>query len=451
MSSVAPDRVQAAAELVEDLRASGVELVRISYPDLHGICRSKDVPIAAAEHALEHGMAQTEAIMTVDLGHNVVAGFEHGFRDYREVPDLATMVRHPEDPTVAWCLADGVSAEGEPFPLDPRGALKRAIAGLDALGYEPIAGPEYEFYLVEPGTWRPYVGHDSSVYTCGAVADPAGILREIVRCAGALGLLPTFATQEYGRGQYEVNLLHGPALDASDRAFRLKALCKDVASRHGLLATFMGQISDDEGSGFHLHVSLADSAGENAFAAPDGEHGISDVARRFAAGILAHMPALTAFLNPTVNAYRRFVVESLAPTHVNWGLENRLALLRIPDERGDSTRIEVRSGDGTANPYLVIAAMLNAGRDGIERELDLPGPPVEGNPYENDEAALGQPLPNSLDQTLAALEADSWLRDAMGPELVDTFVLIKRYELDRWNAELAKVTEWERREYAHHL
>ncbi|MFL5891096.1 MAG: hypothetical protein ACJ76M_18675, partial [Solirubrobacteraceae bacterium] len=145
MSSVAPDRVQAAAELVEDLRASGVELVRISYPDLHGVCRSKDVPIAAAEHALEHGMAQTEAIMTVDLGHNVVAGFEHGFRDYREVPDLSTVVRHPEDPTVAWCLADGVDAEGEPFTLDPRGALKRAIAALAALGYEPIAGPEYEF------------------------------------------------------------------------------------------------------------------------------------------------------------------------------------------------------------------------------------------------------------------------------------------------------------------
>jgi glutamine synthetase len=451
MSSVAPDRVQAAAELVEDLRASGVQLVRISYPDLHGVCRSKDVPIDAAPHALEHGMAQTEAIMTVDLGHNVVAGFEHGFRDYREVPDLATVTRMPDDPSIAWCLADGISADGTPFPLDPRGALKRAIAGLAEHGYEPITGPEYEFYLVEPGTWRPYVGHDSSVYTCGSVSDPGGVLREIVTCAGALGLKPTFATQEYGRGQYEVNLLHGSALDAADRAFRLKALCKDVAARHGLLATFMGQISEDEGSGFHIHASLADASGENAFAASDDAERMSDLARRFAAGILAHMPALTAFLNPTVNAYRRFIVESLAPTHINWGHENRLALLRIPDEREEATRVEIRSGDGTANPYLVIASVLHAGRDGIERELELPGPPVEGNPYENPEEALGQPLPNSLDQTLDALEADTWLREAIGPELVDTFVLIKRYELDRWHQELAKVTEWERREYAHHL
>jgi glutamine synthetase len=450
MSSVAPDRLQAAAELGEDLRESGVELVRISYPDLHGICRSKDVPIAAADHALEHGMAQTEAIMTVDLRHNVVAGFEHGFRDYRELPDLATVVRMPDDSSVAWCLADGVSANGEPFPLDPRGALRRAVAALAAHDFVPITGPEYEFYLVEPGTWEPYVRHDSSVYTCGPRSDPAGVLREIVRCAAGLGLRPTFATQEYGRGQYEVNLLHGPALDAADRAFRLKAVCKEVASRHGLLATFMGQISDDEGSGFHLHLSLADAGGENAFAAADAPDGLSPVARRFAAGLLAHMPALTAFLNPTVNAYRRFIVESLAPTHINWGHENRLALLRFPDERGDHSRVEIRSGDGTANPYLVMAAVLHAGRDGIERELELPGPPVEGNPYENEEA-LGAPLPNSLDQTLDALEADEWLREALGPELVDTFVVIKRYELDRWHAELAKVTEWERREYAHHL
>jgi glutamine synthetase len=450
MKSVAPDRVQAAAELVEDLDASGVEVLRISYSDLHGVCRSKDVPIDAAAHALEHGMAQTEAIMTVDLRHNVVAGFEHGFRDYHELPDLSTVVRMPDDPSVAWCLADGVAADGEPFALDLRGAVRRAVAALAAHGFEPIVGPEYEFYLVEPETWRPYVGHDSSVYTCGPRSDPAGVLREIVRCAGGLGLKPTFSTQEYGRGQYEVNLLHGPALDAADRAFRLKALCKEVASCHGLLATFMGQLSDDEGSGFHIHLSLFDATGENAFAASEGPDGLSNVARRFSAGLLAHMPALTAFLNPTVNAYRRFVVESLAPTHVNWGLENRLALLRIPDERDTATRVEIRSGDGTANPYLVVAAVLHAGRDGIERELELPGPPVEGNPYEN-EAALGEPLPNSLDQTLDALEADTWLREAIGPRLVDTFVLIKRYELDRWHAEQRKVTEWERSEYAHHL
>jgi glutamine synthetase len=162
------------------------------------------------------------------------------------------------------------------------------------------------------------------------------------------------------------------------------------------------------------------------------------------------MPALTAFLNPTVNAYRRFVDESLAPTNVNWGLENRLALLRFPSERAAATRAEVRSGDATANPYLVVAAILAAGLDGIERELAL-GPPVDGNPYELDAAALGPPLPSTLDDALAALEADRAIWDGVGDELCATFARIKRHELGRWHAELAKVTDWERREYAHHL
>jgi glutamine synthetase len=428
----------------------GVELVRVSYPDLHGICRGKDVPLDAFEYVREHGIAQTEAVMTVDLRHNVVAGFEHGFRDFRAVPDLATLVRRPDDPSVMWCLASGYDDHGRLWPVDPRNALRTACDALAARDLHPVAAAELEFYLVEEGTWRPYVGHDSSVYTTGPVSDPRGVLRAIVAAARDAGLRPTVATQEYGRGQYEINLMHGPALDAADRAFRFKALAKDVAHAHGLLATFMGQLTDDdEGSGFHLHVSLAGPDGANAFFDPADDDGLSAAARGFAGGVLAHMPALTALLNPTVNAYRRFVAESLAPTHVNWGLENRLALLRFPGERGPATRAEVRSGDGTANPYLVMAGLLRAGVDGLERGLELPAP-VTGNPYERPET-LGEELPRTLDAALDALATDTVLWEGIGAALCETFAQIKRYELDRWHAELAKVTEWERREYAHHL
>jgi glutamine synthetase len=433
------------------LGTDGVELVRVSYPDLHGICRGKEIPIEAFDEIVRSGIAQTEAIMTVDLRHNVVAGFEHGFRDFWAVPDLDTLVRLPSDPAIAWCLADGRAAHGEPFDLDPRGILRREVEALERLGLAPIVGPELEFYLLERPGWQPYVARDSSVYTFGPAADPRGVVRTIIRAARDLGLKPIAAAQEYGRGQYEINLRHGPALEAADRAFRFKATVKDIAAQHGLLGTFMGQLrDDDEGSGFHLHVSLEDAAGANAFDAPDNADGLSDTARAFVAGVLEHLPALTAFLNPTINAYRRFIPDSLAPTHVNWGLETRLGAVRCPLERGAATRFELRSADGTANPYLSIAAVLAAGRDGIEHGL-FPPAPVPDNPYELPEGERGAPLPRTLDAALAELDRDEWLVRQLGSPVCRTFRTIKQAELVRWRAELAKVTEWERHEYAHHL
>lgn len=434
----------------ESLRAAGVEVVRVSYVDLHGICRGKDVPVEAYDSVAEHGIAQTEAIMTIDLRHHIIAGFEHGFRDFWVIPDPATLTRLPSDPTIAWCLADTRRRDG-PFPLDPRHALRQTIAALAEHGLRAVVAPELEFYVVEPGTWGAYAARHSSVYTCGPISDPRGVVRAILRQARDLGLQPTVATQEYGRGQYEINLRHGEALEAADRSFRFKTLVKDVAAEHGLLATFMGQLhDDDEGSGLHLHLSCLGEDGANAFADPTAPDGLSASARHFAAGVLAHLPALTAILSPTVNAYRRFVVESLAPTHVNWGVDNKLAAIRVPAEGGEATRIELRTGDGTANIHLAVAAVIAAGTDGLARELTLPEP-VTGNPYELDAARLGRELPTTLDAALDALAADRTIVEALGPELCATYEQVKRYELDRWHAELRRVTAWERDEYAHHL
>jgi glutamine synthetase len=292
------------------------------------------------------------------------------------------------------------------------------------------------------------VARNSSVYTAGVAADPRGILHELVRSLRGVGIGPTTAAQEFGRAQYEINLRHGPALDAADRALRLKAVVKDVAARHGLHATFMGKPRDgDEGSGFHLHVSLRHAGtGANAFDDAAGPDGLSETARRFAAGVLAHMPALTALLDPTVNAYRRFEDDSLAPTHVNWGLDNKLALLRVPPERGAAARIEVRSGDGTANPYLLVGGILAAGLLGVREGAELP-PPVRGNPYDEDDARLGPRLPADLGAALEALEADRPLVELVGKRLVEMFVLVKRDELRRFRQHQVRVTDWEREEY----
>ena len=261
-----------------------------------------------------------------------------------------------------------------------------------------------------------------------------------------MGLGAYAAGHEYMTGQYEINLRHGEALDAADRAFRLKAAVKDVAALNGLVATFMGKpFNDQGGSGLHLHVSL-DGVGGNAFDAPGEPSGVSTAMRRFLAGVIHHAPALMALLNPTINAYRRTVPDSLAPTHANWGWDNRSAFGRVPPERGDATRLEIRVGDGSANPYLAIAVVLQAGLHGLREEMEAPAP-VAGDAYRAG-AGRGLRLPRTLEEALDALESDEVLAGALGAEIVEPFVAMKRSEIERHRSH---VSEWELDEYLHHL
>ena len=325
--------------------------------------------------------------------------------------------------------------------------------GLTELGLAPVVGPELEFFLVErdpsaPGGIRRRVDRPSMVYTVGPQADPGGLVRAMTEALAQIGLEASAVSHEFMAGQYEINLRHAGALTAADRAFRLKAAVKDMAAQHGLVATFMGKpFNDQGGSGAHLHISLEDDDGRNAFDAPDRPHGVAPALGAFTAGLLAHAPALTALLAPTVNAYRRLRPDALAPTHANWGWDNRTTFVRVPPERGAGTRVEVRAGDGTGNPYLAIAAVLAAGADGIRRSL-APPPPVAGDAYRAAADVIGTPLPRTLDEALDALEADAAIRAALGPEIVATFLAVKRAESDRHHA---WVSDWDVAEYLDHL
>jgi glutamine synthetase len=316
-----------------------------------------------------------------------------------------------------------------------------------------VLGPELEFYLCEPDPadprgWRPYAVQDSPVYTVGSVADPRGVLSRMLQATVDLGLGAVAAAHEYGRAQYEINLRHGPAMDSADRAFRFKSLVKELAAREGLLATFMGKpFNDDEGSGFHLHISLCDADGANVCADPEGEEGLSTMTRQFLAGLIEHAPAIMVFFNPTVNAYRRISAEALVPTRASWGHDHRMTLVRVPKERGSGTRVELRVGDGTASPYLAYAAALAAGLDGIRRELEPPAP-IEGMIYELPEEVQGAALPTTFADALEALRGDQVIFDALGAGVIETFEVIKSAELERFRS---WVTDWEFREYAHRL
>ena len=211
---------------------------------------------------------------------------------------------------------------------------------------------------------------------------------------------------------------------------------------HGLTATFMGRCVDGGGtSGYHIHVSLWDEERHNMMEDASDPHGVSALARAFVGGQLAHGRGMTAVLAPTVNAYKRFRAKELAPYWIDWALDNRSAYVRVPGDRGRSTRVECRGADGAANPYLAAALVIFAGLDGIERELD-PGPPTAGA-YEP--VGERETIPFSLEEALDALEADAFLRGKLGAQFLQAFTTIKRNEARRFSL---AVTDWELREYA---
>lgn len=425
-----------------------VQTIRVVYPDLHGVQRGKDVPLTELDRAAR-GLNFCWAVMGTDLQHTPVVGGELGYPDMLAIPDLSTLVELPWEPDVACALAD-LTRYGEPEPTDMRGLVRRAEAGLAELGVAAKVGPELEFFVCEPdgtGGWRRHVDNLSMVYTVGPQADPQNVLKGMLSACAALGIGAIAANHEFMNSQYEINLGEAPPLAAADAAFRFKSAIKDYAAQRGLLATFMGKpFNDQGGSGFHLHLSL-DRDGENCFADESGADGLSPMLRQFTAGVLAHAPALMAFLNPTVNAYRRILPDSLAPINVNWGLDNRTTFIRIPPERGGGCRIEIRVGDGAANPHLITAAVIFAGLDGLRNELEPP-PMIDGDAYALDPSEQGDPLPASLRDSLDALEADEVLREAVGTEIVDTFLAVKRFELERYGQH---TSDWELTEYLHHL
>ncbi len=439
--------------LVEDLRAKGIDVIRVSYPDLIGVDRGRDVLIDELQNVMGHGIAFCRAVYhTTPMGDvvPVQGGIESGLPDITARPDLSTITNLPWEPGAAWCLADTTVLGGLVAEESPREVARRISAKLSEVGVSAVIGPELEFYLLEedPASangWRRYADQPGNVYVVGRKGDPKGMLLTMLRYMRDAALQVTAANHEFSPGQFEINLNHSDLLDAADRAFRMKSAVQEIARHEGMLATFMAKPFNDEGgSGFHLHISLVDADGTNVFGDPDGADGLSAIGRAAIAGVLAHAPALAAILNPTINSYKRFGPDTLAPWLIDWGLDNRSAMVRIPPERGGAARMEVRLGDATANPYLAMAAVSAAIYLGVRDKLE-PAAPLEGYGYDPENAAM---LPQSLPEALDALEADAALTEVLGEFFVKSFLTYKRDEVERFSR---FVTDWEFREYAYHL
>jgi len=437
---------EAHARLEELLRA-GYKRVRVQYPDLLGSSRNKVIPLRLLEEAAEDGLNFCISVLAVDHAGDMPPGTgladEVQYRDMQAVPDLATLRPVPWEESTAVCLAD-LWFDGEPLPCCPRGLLKRAIAEVEKRGYTVACGHELEFFLLRPGGsgYEQYAPRPGLVYRLDPAVDPGGVIREMEEAAGAMGLPVVCANQEYFASQWEINCRYAGALEAGDDAHLLKLAIKEIAGRHGLVATFIGKPADELGtSGYHLHLSLWDGAGGNAFLDESSPDGLSDACRWFVGGQLEHARGMTAVLAPTINAYKRFPAQAFAPYWLNWGPDNRTVCVRIPRERGKATRIENRIGDGAASAYLSSAAAIFAGLDGIDRRLE-PGPAAGGDTYQQDGG--WDTVPFSLPEALDALEASAFLREKLGEQFVQAFCALKRSEARRY---AAAVTDWELREY----
>jgi glutamine synthetase len=422
------------------------ERLRLLYPDLHGLERGKYLfgDVAAAGKAAfcvgVYPLTHDKEILPVPRTQ-----FDVGLHDVEATLDRDTLRPGWERGTMVG-IAD-LELDGEPAPWDSRHVLRRAVEPWRAMGLEPQVAFELEFYLMEPddgGGWRAVAVPSHRVYGTGMSVDPTGVIDELVDAALACGFPVESWCSEYDNAAYEVNIRYRDAIPAADEAFLFKLLVREIVERRGKLATFLGRpLGDRGGSGLHVNFSFRREDGSNAFHDPSGPDHLSDLARSSIAGLLSHHRGMAAILAPHVNAYKRLLPDMLNGYWANWGHDDRSVTVRVPPARGEGTRLEQRTSDAAANPYLAAAAILHAARLGVEHGTELPPPqPVAAEPNTDVH------IPANLSEALDELEADAELVDAIGREAVEAFVILKRAEWERYlasgaDAGTTDVTDWE--------
>lgn len=431
--------LESESELARGLADGSLTEIEIAWSDPFGHAAGKRIPAGQFLGRASHGFAFCEAALGWNNDGTVIdslalTNWDDGYPDVHAVPDLATFTRLPWRPSAGHVICDVLRPDGTTSLLDSRGVLRRVLARLERLGLTARVGVELEFYLLN-GDGSP-IQDDIHAYSLQnanglepLISDLSATLRAFTRLEGV--------QTEYGPGQVETNLVFTDALSAADDSARLKYAAKEVARRHGKLASFMPKpFSEHSGSSAHLHISLWRDD-EPAFAPVDG--GENDLGQFAIAGLVEHLPSITLFGAHSVNAYRRYTPDSFAPDSVNWSRDNRSAAVRslVEDSPWD-TRIELRTGASDANPYWLVASALAAVIAGIEAGR-LPPAAGGGNLY-----GKGSPLPDSLATACALAAQDDTILEILGAESVRDFITIARSE---WDAYRSHVTDWELRRY----
>ncbi len=436
------------ATIMRQVDEGGVRWVRVATTDLSGVLRAKLIAADRLGRVLRDGQAWGARLLHVDLAEDLDPDTEYDALTHTGnctmLPDPSTFRILPWQPDTAIVLAEPVYDDGRPA-VSARSALRTVLRRAAAAGYCIGAGSEIEFHLYRrvEGTVRP-VTDDRAFFSNRALAAAESILVPLREALAALGLPVSSLENEHGAGQLELNLGPLQALEAADAAALARAAVKEVAERHGYLATFMAKPSNGREAntcGYHLHQALYDAAGANLCWDSDDPDGISLLLRHYIAGQLAHAPALVACASPTITGYKRYQPSTFAPVHASWAFDDRAAMVRVMRERGEDTRIENRLGESAANPYLLLASQLAAGLDGIRRRLDLPAPLVYGG---HEPEPQGLRLPRDLPAAIAALRDDAVLATDLGPDTMRSYLGVLA---NTWRRYQAFVTDWEIAEY----
>lgn len=432
-------------DIMQIVEEEDIEFIRLQFTDIFGNLKNIAVTASQLNKALDNKCT---------FDGSCVDGFIRlEEADMYLYPDLSTMEVFPWRPQhgkVARLICDVYTPDRKPFEGDPRYVLKRAIKEAEEMGYTFNVGPECEFFLfhTDENGLPTTVSHEKAGYFAMGTADfGENVRRDMILTLEDMGFEVESSHHEVAPAQHEIDFHYGEALETADNIMTFKLAVKTIAKRHGLHATFMPKPkSGVDGSGMHINMSLSKD-GKNIFEDDSDEYGLSKEGYYFLGGVMKHIREMTAVLNPLVNSYKRLVPGYEAPVYVNWSTKNRNPLIRIPSVIDTGARIELRSPDPAANPYLALALCLRAGLDGIKNQIEPPAC-AACNYYEMDEeerkAQNVQLLPESLIRAIEVMEDSTFVKDVLGELVFNKYIEAKKCEWDKYRTQ---VSNWEVSEY----
>lgn len=433
----------------EFLKKNNVRYILAQFVDIHGVAKTKSVPVDHFQDILTDG-AGFAGFAVWGLGQ------EPHDPDFMAVGDLETLTLVPWQPGYARIVCTG-TVKGKPYPLDTRHILQQQVNRMNQRGWVLNTGLEPEFMLLSrnsDGSLHP--ADDSDIlekpcYDYKGLSRSRGFLEKLVDSLQTIGFDVYQIDHEDANGQFEINFSFSPAITSADRYVLFRMAASEIAREFGTICSFMPKpMTNRTGTGTHMHMSIWDNNGNDLFKDKSDKNqlGLSELAYQFLAGLLAHAPALAALVAPSVNSYKRLVVgrslsgATWAPAYISYGDNNRTSMVRIPQGR-----LELRLSDSSCNPYLATAAVIAAGLDGIERNLD-PGPPHNINHYRYTEEALKEMgigiLPQNLNEAINALKKDILFFDQLGQDFLNEYIQLKEME---WIEYQRHVSDWEVNRY----
>ncbi|MDN4161812.1 type I glutamate--ammonia ligase [Nocardioides abyssi] len=427
--------------VLRSLEERDVRFVRLWFTDVLGFLKSVAVAPAELEGAFAEG---------IGFDGSAIEGFARVYEaDMLAKPDPSTFQILPwrgEGPSTARMFCDIEMPDGSPSYADPRHVLKRTLSKAADRGFTFYTHPEIEFYLFKnaPEAGEEPVPVDRSGYfDHTAQSKGADFRREAITMLESMGISVEFSHHEAGPGQQEIDLRYADALTTADNIMTFRTVIREVALGQGIWATFMPKpFTTHPGSGMHTHVSLFEGD-QNAFYEPGAQYQLSRTGRQFIAGVLHHAREISVVTNQWVNSYKRMMFGGEAPSYICWGHNNRSAMVRVPmykPNKGQSTRVELRTIDAACNPYLAFAAVLAAGMKGIEEEYELPREAEDDvwSLTERERTALGiEPLPKNLNEAITIAESSELLAETLGEQVFDYFLRNKRAEWDEYRGQVS--------------